>query len=396
MFTFYQQTFYVSSGTPETNHQASGSIRQLSRVQSVTVDLQSPRTEFSYLNEQVENSLVLRPRIPFNFEYFVTAGLNERNLGLVTDGYHSAFWLLNREKDYFIQLENEHVDANFPNNSPKTVLGIGNALLNGYSIAASVGGLVRVTCSAEGLNINSYTGSTNQLSPAVDHATAELLTGLFTLPPADSQISNFSANTANDIRALGAKDLLLEFPSGSVFATSISGDGCILQNFNLSFSIDRNESISLGEAYPSERRINPPIHVQLSCDAVMNNFNVAQLRALHCPDSGHDINILIKQPCSDELAIEFLLRGMKLESQNFGSTMDALNTVSFNWVGVVGDLNNSGQNVFINAHYGTIYYFMTSLEIISGVDVNGDFAAFEKVTFQRGGLSEHQFFSGQV
>jgi len=120
--------------------------------------------------------------VNLSFEYFSTAGQNERFIGLVTDGFTSAFRKLNEEKNYFISFEESDNDANFANTSNKTCLGIGNGVLAGYSFAASIGSLVKTTCTVEGLNITSYTGISGQNNPAIDYRYGTGAEGLFNLP----------------------------------------------------------------------------------------------------------------------------------------------------------------------------------------------------------------------
>lgn len=396
MFRFLQQTLYCSSGTPETNQSISGGIIQLSRIQSVDLDISYNRSSQSYLNENVENILIERPFVNLSFEYLTNATRNERAVGFQVDGWHSAFWLLNNEKNFYISNENDVVDANLSSSSTKSVIGIGNALINGYSVSASVGDIFKSTITAQGLNAVSYTGNSGQLNPAINPITATQLSNLFSLTQASPLISTSSLNSANDLIAIGAKDLVMQFPSGSVFATVMTGtNGCLLQNFNLAFSIDRNDAKPLGAAYPTNRRITYPIHVTLSADAILNTYALDALTRVNCADSGYDLNIILMQPCTTSPAVEYRLRGLKLQSQHIKSAINDFTTVSFNWEAMVGNLNDSGNNVFIKGYDGTDYYTMDSVSYITGMNVDGDYSLIEQVAFTRN-IVEQQFFSGLI
>lgn len=368
-------------------------ILQLSRVQSVDVEFSYPRAQESFLTEYTDNSIIERPRVELAVEYLATAGANERAIGLVTNGIHSAFWKLNQEKNYYIQYQDEMVEGNFSSGQPFSVMTIGHAVLNGYSIAGSVGELLRATFTAQGLNCEIVTGSEGEYTPNIDTITAERIPSTFTLPPANSQVSTDSVNTANDISALAANDLLMEFPSGSIFGNTISGDGCLLQSFNLSFSVDRSESVCLGHACPKERRVLMPIQVTLAADAIMNNHDIARLQDLDMCDSGHDINILVRRPCSDELALEFRLRGMKLESQQISNNIDGFQTVSFSWNMMVGNLNDSGNNVYMKSYHGTPSFLLVNKIETTGIDIYGDLGFIEQVYFTRT-ITERLFETG--
>jgi hypothetical protein len=396
MLRFSQHALFCSSGLYSSNQIVSGGVDQLSRVQSTNLSLSWPRIDETYLNESVERARNGRPNVNLTYEYLATAGYNEQIIGLVTDGVNSAFWNLNQEKNYFVLAKDAFTDANLDSGSSQKVIGIGQALLNGYSIAASAGDLVKTTCTLEALNLLMFTGNSGQ-NPAVVYQNGQSFSGGVVIPPAQNLVYSQSSNPANDIVALGAKDLIMEFPSGSVFGTLISGtNACQLQSFTLAFSISRNQAKPLGFAYPNERRVNFPIIVELSADAFLEQYQIDALNTQSCFDSGHNINILVKQPCSDLLALEFYLKGLKLDSQQINtSTQSNFSTVSFTWKGLIGNLNDSGNNVYIKANNGAEYYELESVTPISGLDVNGDFF-FSEQSFYRRKLAENNFFSGSV
>jgi hypothetical protein len=393
VFRFLQQTTYCSSGNAGSDQVSSGTVVQLSRVQGSNLDIFFNKVEEAYLDQAVSNETAGIPSVNFSLDYIATAGYNEQRLGLVTDGINSAFLKLNQTKDFYVKNESDPVDANFTNTSAKTVIGIGNALFKSYSIQGQVGDLLKVNCDFEALNCAVYTGTSGQQVPSIDVRQDTQYNSTFVLPVANSLVYTSDVNSANNVTALGSKDLLMEFPSGSIFATAVSGDGCILQSFSLSFEIPRLEVRELGSRFPVERPMTIPIRINLSAEAIMNSYQIEKLNNVVC-DTGHDINILIKQPCSDLLALEFYLRGMRLESQSFSNSIEGYQTVSINWNGIVGDLRDSGKNLFIYAHNGSEYYIVTSKKYISGTNLGeDDFAAIEQVTFQRY-ITQNEYISG--
>lgn len=395
MYRFLQKALYCSNGRSSSDQTTSGSVRQLSRVQGTNIDLSWQRAPQSYLSDETELIATERPKVALTFEYFPTAGNNENAVGFVTDGFHSAFYKFNIEKNYYVYNVEESTDAVIANNAPKTVLGIGNVLLNGYNIAGEVGGLLRATCALEGLNFQSYTGTENQINPGVDPETAQNLSSYFTLPAPTDQVEEDSVNPANDVIALGAKDLVMRFPTGSAFATLLTGaNSCLLQGFNLAFSVDRNSIRPLGYVYPSDRSVIPPINVVLTAEALLDKYQVAALRDLSC-DAGHDIDIVVNQPCSTEPALEFMLRGLKLSQQGIVSDLGGFTTVSFNWAGVVNNLNTSGDNVFMRSHFGNYAYILESATTLTGVDIGGDLSFEEQLVFNRS-MQERVFTTGSL
>jgi len=394
MYRFNQYALFVSSGNYLSNQIISGGLLQIPRVQSSNFTLNFQREDLAYLNEASELVRMDNPVVDLTFEYLNTNGLAERSIGLITDGENSAFWNLNQEKNYYILVEDDFVDANLPNSSTARTIGIGNGILNGYSISASVGEIIKTTCSVQALNVSIFTGFSG-ITPAIDYRTANSIGNGVVVRNPSNQISAFSVNSADDVIAVGTKDLIMEFPSGSVFATVISGaNACQLQNFTLAFSVGREIGKPLGFAYPTERRVNFPITVEVTAEAYLEQYQIASLNGISCADSGHDINILIKQPCSNLLALEFYLKGLKLESQQINTSVGSnFTTVSFNWKGLVGNLNNTGNNLLIKANQGSEYYTLESVTPISGFDANGDLF-FSEQSFYRRRMSENDFYSG--
>jgi len=138
----------------------------------------------------------------------------------------------------------------------------------------------------------------------------------------------------------------------------------------------------------------PPITVELTAEAVLNRNQIAQLNNISCLDSGHDINIILKQPCSDFMALEFYFKGMKLNSQQVSTNVNTqFSTVNFTWQGTIGNLNSSGTNLFVKANAGNEYYVLTSTSIITGVDSFGDLYFTEQQNYERR-IVENMFFSG--
>ncbi len=330
MHRYFNEVLYVSSGTPLSDQISSGSVIQLSRVQSVDYDFEWPSNDVSYLDEGVNSQQIQRASVRLTFEYFPTAGENERRIGFLTDGVSAALSLLNQEKNYYyLYGPGEGEAIALATGDPREVMAFGNMVLNGYSIAAGVGDLLRATCMLEGLNCILHPGSSGEQIPAIDLETQEEYTGLFALQTPVNHIYNDTGNPSNNITALGAKDLEMRFPTGSAFATFISGDGCILQSFNLAFSVDRIEARCLGHPYPKERRVAGPVQVELSVEAVLNSFQVAHLSDLRC--EGQDIDIIAYQPCNTGIAIAFGLKNLTLRSQNVVQSMDDYSRVAFNW-----------------------------------------------------------------
>jgi hypothetical protein len=394
MFRFNSTALFCSSGTINDDQFSSGTIHQLSRTQTVNIELNLNQENIDYLNQNTEVFKVDKPTVNIGYSYYVTNGNNERHIGLVTDGYNSIFYKIDEEKNYYL-VNTPHDDSSDLNFDTGLVnrqcFAIGNVLLNSYAVSASVGGFVIATIAAEGQNLIYYTGVSGLQVPAINSSNGEQLTGLFNVPLASDQVSKFSLNQANDVIALSYKDLLLEFPNDSIFFTYLSGsNACYLQNFNLSFSVNRDTVGNLGNSYPTRQTLYP-IDVELTAEAYIDKYKADKLNDLTCYNSGHNMNILVKQPCSNYLAVEYYLRGMQLESMSIDNSVGQYATVNFRWrTRVGGNLINSGNNFYMVANGGTEQYLPVEEQTVSGVDSFGNLLFVQEIIWERV-LTENNF-----
>lgn len=395
MYRFNTASLFCSSGTSSSDQTSSGTVRQLSRIQSANIEINLAHEAIDYLDEQTELERVERPVVDLSFEYLATNGNNERNMGLVTDGYNSAFYRLSEDKNYYLVVgpANSAYDLNFDTgNLSRQCFGVGNVVLNSYAVSASVGGFVRANVSAQGYNLTYYTGVSGENNPGLNIVDGSQLSGIFVVPLSSEQSPEYSLNSANDITALSYQDLIMEFPENSALFVYLSGaKSSHLQSFNLSFSVNRGSIKSLGDKFP-RRPVDYPLDVELTAEAFIEEYQAANLNQLNCYDTGYDINIIVKQPCSNYLALEYYLRGLKLESFTANHSVGQNATVNFRWRGrVPGNLQQSGSNLFIVANGGTESYIVDSFRDISGNDQLGNQLFFQEIIWKR--ILNENFFT---
>lgn len=395
VYRYNIENLFVSSGKPGSDQLSSGTIFQISRLQSTNLNIDYNRENLEYLDETVNQIQIDRPIINLSFDYISTNGNNERNIGLVTNGFSSVFYKLNETKNFYLVKgqANSAEDLNFDTGSlQRQCFAIGNAYINNYSVSASVNDFVKCTFGIEGQNLIFYSGISGVEDPGVNIQNGSQLTGLINIPLGTDQFPEFSLNSANDVSALSYKDIIMEFPQDSVFALFMSGaNACHLQSFNLSFNIPRTDIKSLGDQYPY-KPMDFPIEFELSAEAFVERYREESLRQIECIDTGHNINIYIKQPCSDFLAVEYYLKGMKLVSQEINSSIGQNASVSWRWKGVVpGNLRQSGSNFFMVANGGTEAYEVDSYHDIDGVDQFGNPLFLQEIVWKR--ILNENFFS---
>jgi hypothetical protein len=373
MYRFSSAGLLISSGDSYSDQLVSGGIEQLSRIQSIELGLELPRQDIEFLDSNIQSVLIERPVVSLNYTYYPTNGENERLIGFFTNITGNAIKKLNQEKNYYISyLENSFDYNSYRELQPSVykTLGLGNMLVDSWSISASVGDLVVANASLRGFNLVSYTGLPSGLeSPTIKKTDGLEYGNLFSLPNGQPQYDILPLNPADGISALSAGDIIMRFPTGSAFATLMSGDkSCILQDFNFNVFIQRDQSQNLGEVFPA-RPIKFPLQISLETNAILQEYQAQKLIELNCNDVSHDVEIIMKQNCAYNSLLKLNLRKLRLKSQNMSQSLGGLGmvNVSFQWDGSVGSFGTGGAGFGLFASQGNQFYVLESFTDLSGI-----------------------------
>lgn len=373
MFRYNTHSALISSGDITSLQTGDGDILQISRVQDCTIGFETPTDTITFLDTNIELVRLQVPTVNVTLEYLTTNGMNERNIGFVTNGTSGAFIKLDQERNFYFVAQQDRQDAAGGSLEARNVLAVGNALLQGYTFSAAVGDFARSTLNYSALNICVNEGSTG-LNPALSYTDGSVLPGTYALPIITSQVTVNSPNPADDVTAIHSKDILLTFSSGAGMGVNLSGYyGCQLQNFNLSVSLERESAISMGQKYPASRSIVYPITIELQAEAHIDRFTKECLRQYFCDVEQHSVTITLKQPCSELVAFEIGLNNLRLANQSFVATIGEIDVVNFTWQGVIRSAFDTGANLFITSYEGTELWIQESCFPVTGVDINGDF-----------------------
>ncbi len=340
--TYQGRSVFVSSGAYDTDQTISGSLRQLSRIQSIDWGIDYPVEQTVYLDAGDEAYLSSHNPVEVELSYWHTNGRNEQALGLIdTVGASGALaFNLDQEKNLYIVTENTPgIDSiGAATGLSKSVIALGQSLLTTYQIDAQVGGLVNSRATLNCLTAFSYTGAVGNRIPAVNYQDGTQLTGRFAIQSAFSQYDPTVTGYTNPIAApaIAARDMFLTFPEGTPFGVIFSGSqACYLQGFNLTFAFDRREIKPLGSVYPPVRALAYPIRVDLSADAIVNRYQRDQLDRIECLATGQSVFLIVKQPCSSDVLFGFYLDRLQLTNQSFSSSIGATDVVSTKWRGLI-------------------------------------------------------------
>lgn len=331
---------FVTSGAFTQDQTLSGALVQLSRIQSTSFTIPYPLQDNVYTDSSVESYNLSPPGINFDINFDHTNGRNELYLGLAKLTSSGNLILgLDDEKDLYLAAQNspglDSIGA--PVGSPQTVLGLGQAVMTSYELAAQVGGIIEGRVSMNALTAVVYTGFSGVTVPSVQYQDGASRTGRFIIPPAQIQY-NPNATGMDGLlygaSALGARDMVLMFPVQSPFGIVYTGwQAVYLQSFNLSLTIDRQEQKPLGYAYPVARQIMYPIRVDLSTSAIVSRMQADRLDRLSCTTTGFSINLAVKQPCTNATLFGFYLNNLQVVNQNFSQKIGEVDTVNTEWRG---------------------------------------------------------------
>lgn len=352
-----EAVFVGPSGGAGSVNAAYGQSKQLNRVQSANYSFNIARQNVNQFGQigALDQVILEAPTVSLDFSYYANSGENEANLGLAlgTDGTASIPALRNilsggasaeDVKNYYIVVAPEGTDANLNETDVMAngkVIGIGNAGLTSYSINAAVGGFPTVSVSAEGLNMRFYDATTGTV-PAINPADGSNATGYFGVS---------GLTTGSGFSALRPGDITVTF-SG---AKGVVEEDLKIQDFTISFDLGRDPIQKLGNRFAFSREITFPVTVTASINAVLGELeaeNLATVIESDCADADLVINMLSPKTCeggAQARALQYTLKGAKLTSQSFTSSIGANKTISLQYSAFLGGPSETTKGLFIDA-----------------------------------------------
>jgi len=343
------------------NHTASGSIEQLTRVQSWDSDFSRNFTDITQYGQlaAIDRIEVEAPTVNMSTSWYPTNGFNEKTIGLSVCGQgESPSALLSGilkketdEKNYFLLVASEGSDAVGFKGIKTGVFGVGNTFLTSYSLEGGVGEVPKASADFEALNFAVYSdASVSNAIPAINPTSGTKVVGInFTLPTAVS-------NTDPDqITVLRPGDITLSLTDNQV--KGFTADDIKIQKFTLKSDLKRTPIQKLGSRFPFSREIDFPITATLSVDAQMGDLANFNLSDLLCETGFYDMSISLKEnSCSGDGAVAMLalLKGAKLKSENLSTAIGSNATVKLDYEVSIGGPEDLSKGIFLSGSYPTI------------------------------------------
>ena len=383
------RVIYQSEGLYVSKDASLGAItdhEQLNRVQSANYSFTINRQDVNQFGDLARiDSLVLDPpTVSLDFSYYLTDGFNERALGffvqttgtgmnrgggvssvsLSNGNFASGHLTSSSGVNFFITTSPDGQDLNKAGagqalKATDTVIGVGNCYVSDYSVELAVGSLPTVNVTVEGANMNSATSAVGGFaSPAVDQTAGTEFVKPITLPnpTEDGGITGTLGKAA--ITALRPGDVTLDLTAiDGVSLVKLDGDdGAHIQSASISLPLSRSPIDRLGSRFPFAREVDFPVTATMSVSAIVANTQAANLASLL--NSGvKTASVLVKDTDGID-AIQYTMKGLKVDSQSFSSSIGSNKTVDITFSTQIGGPNDVANGVFMSGINGVNKVFI--------------------------------------
>jgi hypothetical protein len=358
---------------------------QLNRLQSANYSFTINRQDVNQFGDLARiDSLVLEPpTVSLDFSYYLTDGFNERSLGFFVEttgsgmnrgieegvgtkgNFASGHLTSSSGVNFYIATSPDGVDLNqapgVALDSADRVMGVGNCYVSDYSVELAVGSLPTVNVTVEGANMNSaeFDISNEIPSPAVDQ-TAGTIYGHKVKLPDPTQDGGITGSLGSGvITALRPGDvtLTLNNVNGMSLVQLTGDDGAHVQSASISLPLSRSPIDRLGSRFPFAREVDFPVTATMNISAIVADSQAGNLANLL--NSGvQEASIMIKDTEGAD-AIQYKMKGLKVDSQSFSSSIGSNKTVDITFSTQIGGPNDVLNGVFMSGINGVHKVFIS-------------------------------------
>jgi hypothetical protein len=325
-------------------------IVNLHRVQDIGYSFNIGRTDVYQHGQlgRIDSIILDPPTVNLNFSYLQANLHNEHAMGLhISSGtlitaFKNFLDGTQDEKNYFIRIANPGLDVLGSTNSGDGVIGIGNGFLSSYATQGSVGSFPTSNITVEGLNMKFDDGTSGNFIPAVNpvdgtaNTTWKYILPVFTESPAG--LSGISALRPGDI------NVTINYNDGGVDTTDWK-----VQSYNINYNIGREPLVKLGSKYAFSREIRYPLTATASITADVGAHKTGSVVNLVNTNTDYEVRVNIKHPTNSSLTVcDYLLKGAKLDSQEFSSSIGPNKSVTLNFTTTVTASGETTKGVFLS------------------------------------------------
>jgi hypothetical protein len=355
----YQSQALFAAPTGETMITASS--HSLRRVQSCNYNFSVTRQDINQYGElaAIDRLILQEPTVTVDMSYyFEPTGFNEGHLGFRTNAVtgtstasdHMLDYIISSgsgydQKNVYVLVSDAGIDANDSTNmSAGTVdgiIGIGNAFMTSWSLEAAVGAIPTVSCALEAQNIVFATGSYDIGNPAVVDGADQTATTV-TLPDGAGLF-----DSATEVSAVRPGDITLTLGATNSDNSPMFGlneSDLKIQSASVAMTIGREPIRKLGKAFAFAREITFPINCTMSVNAIVGATAANKLYTLMTTNGDSnkyycELKLVGYQGATAHTSY-VMLKGAKMDSQNFTSSIGPNETVTIELSAQIG--KNSG------------------------------------------------------
>ena len=377
---YQSEGLYVSKLASVT---AADDHEQLNRLQSANYSFTINRQDVNQFGDLARiDSLVLEPpTVSLDFSYYLTDGFNERALGFFVQttgigmnrettsaanssgNFASGHLTSSSGVNFFIATSPDGEDLNKVGagvalDGSDTVIGVGNCYVSDYSVELAVGSLPTVNVTVEGANMNSDTYTGNIASPAVNQTNGTKINQWVELPDPTRDGGITGTIGAAPITALRPGDVTVNLAGvDGLSLVNLDGDGSAhVQSASISVPLSRSPIDRLGSRFPFAREVDFPVTATMNISAVVADSQAGNLADL-LNSTVKQASILIKDTAGAN-AIEYKMKGLKIDSQSFSSSIGSNKTVDITFSTQIGGPNDELNGVFMSGINGSNKVFI--------------------------------------
>ena len=373
---YQSEGLYVSENASLTG---ASDHEQLNRLQSANYSFTINRQDVNQFGDLARiDSLVLEPpTVNLDFSYYLTDGFNERALGFFVQttgvamnrgnagtanssgNFGSGHLIASSGANFYIATSPDGIDLNQTGigeelNTSDRVIGVGNCYVSDYSVELAVGSLPTVNVTVEGANMNSaeFDSIGSIPSPAINQTAGTVIPDRVKLPNPTEDGGITGTLGSGTITALRPGDVTLDLTAiDGVSLVKLDGsDGAHIQSASISLPLSRTPIDRLGSRFPFAREVDFPVTATLNVSAIVAETQQANLADLL--NSGvQEASILVKDTQGSE-AIQYKMKGLKVDSQSFSSSIGSNKTVDITFSTQIGGPNDKVNGLFMSGING--------------------------------------------
>ena len=355
-----QALFAAPTGTTSLN----SAEHNLRRVQSCNYNFSITRQDINQYGElaAIDRLILQEPTVAVDMSYyFEPTGFNEGHLGFRTDAAtgtstvtdHMLDYIISSgsaydQKNVYVLVSDAGVDANdsvsMSTSTVEGIIGIGNAFVTSWSLEAAVGAIPTVSCALEGQNrvFTGGGGSYDIGNPAIIDGIDFSSSSIVTLPDGAGLF-----DSSSEVSAVRPGDITLMLGNSSSDNAPMFGlteSDLKIQSATVAMTIGREPIRKLGKAFAFAREITFPINCTLSVNAIVGTTASNKLYTLMTTNGDSnkyycELKLVGYQGATAHTSY-IMLKGAKLDSQNFTSSIGPNKTVTMEFSAQIG--KNSG------------------------------------------------------